>query len=40
MLYAMLVNCMINVEINCNCSMIVILMPQDVTNTVNVFVEI
>ena len=36
----MFVDCMINAEINCNCSLMVIVMPQNVMDIVNVIVDI
>ena len=38
--YVMFMDCMINVEINCNCFLIVTIMPQNVMDIVNVIVEI
>ena len=40
MLYLMFVDYMFNVEINCNCSLMVTVMPQNVMDTFNVIVEI
>ena len=40
MLYVMFVDCMINAEIIWNCSLMVIVRPQNVIDTVNVIVEI
>ena len=40
MLYVMLVDCMINAGINCNCFVMVTVMPQKVMDTINVIVEI
>jgi len=40
MLYVMFVDCMINVEINCSCSLMVIVMPHNVMDATNVIIEI
>jgi len=40
MFYVTFIDCTIDAEINCNCSLMVTIMPQNVLDTANVIVEI